>query len=57
MKKCLEHPEYQVIRKPRASCETCWRIYLMKKDLERTTGKTGIREVIRRLRGQGVINT
>jgi len=25
---CKKHPKYKGIRKPRANCEACWRIYL-----------------------------
>ena len=29
---CSEHPTYQGMRTPRNNCETCWRLYLFKKD-------------------------
>lgn len=28
---CKEHPKYQGKRKPRTTCESCWRYYLFSK--------------------------
>lgn len=28
--KCMSHPKYQGIRKPRVECRTCWEIYYEK---------------------------
>jgi len=28
--KCEKHKEYRTIKKPRANCEDCWRMYIKK---------------------------
>ena len=30
--KCKVHPRYQALRKPRASCEACWRMWIEQQD-------------------------
>ena len=30
IKKCSRHPRYQVKRKPRCACETCWYLWAVK---------------------------
>lgn len=29
---CIAHPTYKGVRKPRTSCEACWRYYIHQKD-------------------------
>jgi len=30
--KCIDHPKYEGLQKPRVPCEDCWRVYISVKD-------------------------